>query len=242
MPNRYPPALLAILLAGLALLVGCAGSPIKRPDGQQTSRPFVLDNIVKSDVDMVTELTQREVMAGLRRLTVKLYRRNPQEYRKAGFDSAEAAVARIFGQLPRWRESGLRGVDWAESLRLAFTENYTGDRVHAYMLALTVMTMSAYDHRTEFYLTDELNAQSLYNSARNLEAAIWKLSRARMADGTPFLLSNSLDDENRNISFEREFGKLIAQQDLLALIVEDKSNRAINRVIHNVASFILLPV
>lgn len=242
MPNRRLTARLAALGIGLVLLAGCTGNAIQRKDGQRSSRPFVINNLAKTDVDMVSELTQREVLSGLRRLTVKLYRRNPQEYRKAGFDSAERAAGHIFKHLPRWRESGLDRVDWAESLRLAFTEGYAGDRVHAYMLSLTVMTMAAYDHRTEFYLTDELSAQSLYNSARNLETAIWKLSQARMADGTPFILSNGTDEGGQNLSFEREFGKLIAEQDLLALIVEDKNNRAINRVIQNVASFVLLPV
>lgn len=243
MSHRPIPVRLVALVAGLALLTGCSNQPIQRKDGQQSSRPFVINNLAKSDIDMVSELTQREVLVGLRRLTVKLYRRNPQEYRKAGYDNVERAVGVIFDQLPRWRLSGLDRVDWAESLRLAFSEDYAGDRVHAYMLALTVMVMAAYDHRTEFYVTDELSAQSLYNSARNLEVAVWKLSNAHTAGGGLFLLSNGADEEEvRNLSYEREFGKLIAQQDLLALIVEDKSNRAINRVIQNVASFVLLPV
>lgn len=233
---------LAILLLGILVLTGCASTPIQRKQGPSSSRPFQLANLAKADVDMVSELTQREVLAGLRRLTEKLYRRNPQEFRKAGYDSVEQAVARIFDPLPTWRESGLDRVDWMETFRLAFADNYAGDRVHAYALALTVMTMAAYEHRTEFYITDGLDAQKLYNSARNLEVAAWKLAQARMGNGMPFLLSNGLEDEARNLSFEREFGKLIAQQDLLALIIEDKDNRAINRVIQNVASFVLLPV
>ena len=242
MSKRYLSLGGIAVLAGVLLLAGCGANSIQRKDGKQTSRPFVINNLAKSDIDMVCELTQREVIAGLRRLTVKLYKRNPQEFRKVGVDSVEAAVARIFDQMPAWPESRLAGVDWAESLRLSFSDAYAGDRVHAFMSDLTVMAMASYNHRVEFYLTDELSAQRLYNSARNLETAVWKLSHARMPDGTPYLLSNGLDEGEQNLSFEREFGKLIAQQDLLALIVEDKSNRAINRVIQNVASFILLPV
>ncbi|MDD5364165.1 MAG: hypothetical protein PHR30_02395 [Gallionellaceae bacterium] len=242
MINRFSAVRLAVFVVGLAVLAGCAGDPIKRKNGQHTSRPFVINNLAKSDIDMVTEQTQRQVLAGLRRLTVKLYRRNPQEYRKAGYGDVEAATGQIFNQLPRWRQSGLDRVDWAESLRLAFSESYAGDRVHAYMLALIVMTMASYDHRVEFYMTDDLSAQSLYNSARNLETAAWKLANARTGGGAPFLLSNGVDEEVQNLSFEREFGKLIAQQDLLALVIEDKSNRSINRVFQNVASFVLLPV
>lgn len=231
-----------LLAAGLLALAGCAGDAIQRKDGQPSGRAFVLNNLAKTDIDMVSELAQREVLAGLQRLTVKLYRRNPQEYRKAGHESVERAVAVIFDAVPRWHRAGLDRVDWAASLRQAFAEDHAGDRVHAFMLALTVMTMAAYDHRTEFYLTDKLSAQSLYNSARNFETAAWKLAQARSAAGTPLLLSNEMGEAEQNLSFEREFGKLIAQQDLLALIIEDKNNRAINRVIQNVASFILLPV
>jgi hypothetical protein len=242
MPHSRFPVRFLILLAGLVLFAGCAGKPIQRKDGQASGRSFAINNLAKSDVDLISELAQREVVAGLRRLTVKLYRRNPQEFRKAGFDNAERAAGRIFDQMPKWRQSGLDKADWAESLRLTFNENYAGDRVHAYMMALTVMVMASYEHRTEFYMTDDLDAQSLYNSARNLEAAIWKLAQARTAAGAPFLLSNGTDEGETNLSFEREFGKLIAQQDLIALIIEDKNNRAINRVFQNVASFILLPV
>lgn len=242
MPNRCPKACLALLLSGLFLLPGCAGQAIQRKDGQQSSRTFSLSNLAKTDVDMVSEMTQREVLAGLQRLTIKLYRRNPQEYRKNSHASPEVAAGHIFDQVPRWRQSGFDQFDWRESLRLAFAEDNPGDRVHALMAALTVMTMASYDHRTEFFMTDELSPQSLYNSARNIEAVVWKLSNARTSAGLPFLLSNGREGEIENLSFEREFGKLIGQQDLLALILEDKSNRAINRVIQNVASFILLPV
>lgn len=242
MPNRRHQVRLALLFAGLFCLSGCAGNPIQRKDGQSSSRAFSVTNLAKTDIDMVSELAQREVLAGLRRLTVKLYQRNPQEYRKAGHADLQQAVGRIFDTLPRWRESGMDKLDWAESLRLAFAERYQGDRVYAYMMALTVMVMASYEHRTEFYMTDDLDAQSLYNSARNLEAAVWKLSSARREDGSLILRSNAIGTEELNLSFEREFGKLIAEQDLMALIIEDKSNRAVNRIIQNVASFILLPV
>jgi signal recognition particle subunit SEC65 len=227
---------------GVPLLTGCGNSAIQRRDGRTTSRAFSVNNLAKSDIDMALEIAQREVMTGLQRLAVKLYKRNPREFQKVGVLSVEAAVGRIFDHWPKWRESGLAGVDWAESLRLAFSEAYAGDRVHAFMLALTVMVMASYGHRTEFFMKDEVSAQSLYNSARNLEVAAWKLATARLPEGGPYLYSNSLEETVQNLSFEREFGKLMAQQDMMALLIEDKSNRTINRVILNVASFILLPV
>lgn len=231
-----------LLLCFCLAFQGCGGTGIVRKSGESTARPYALGNIAKSDVDLVSELAQREVLRGLRRITEKLYRRNPQEYRKAGFDAPEPAADRLFGQVSSWAESPLACGEWAESLRLTFAEGYEGDRVYAFMSALTSMVMASYGHRTEFFLLDELDAQKLYNSARNLETVAWKLARARKKDGTPFLLSNETEGNTPNLSFEREFGKLIAEQDLLALIIEDKGNRAITRTLHNVASFVLLPI
>ncbi len=229
------------LLAALVLLGGCAGG-IQRQDGRRTQQDYHLAKLAKSDVDMITEMTQREVLASLRQLAEKLYRRNPQEYRKAGLASPEAAAARIFQDVDKGPQGPLAFIDWREGLKQAFQEGFTGDRVHAFMQALTAMIMATYDYKTVFYLTDSLNAQKLYNSARNIEVAVWKLSNARLANGQPMLLTNSIEGEVQNLSFEREFGKLIARQDLLALIMEDRGSRTINRILHNMASFVFLPI
>lgn len=238
MPLRH---CLPLALAGLALS-GCAASAIQHKDGRTTARPYTLTNLVKSDVDMVSEIMQAEAIEILRRLSLKLYRRNPQEFRKAGLTSAEEASARIFADLAHWSPQTPPAGRWEERFRAAFDEAYDGDRVYAFMRGLTVMILASYDYRREFFLTDKLDAQKLYNSARNVETAVWKLSQARRGNGELFLLSNSLEGEPRNLSFEREFGKLIATQDLIALIIEDKSNRAITRVLHRAASFVFLPI
>jgi len=238
---RYPlfSFLLFLLITGLS---GCAGKPIERRDGAATERSYALSDVAKSDVDRIAEMTQREVLAGLRRLTLKLYKRNPAEFRKAGHADADAATRVLFDELTRWEASQLRRLDWATEFRTAFDPAHPGDRVHACMSALLAMVMAAYEQRQAFYLTDSLEAQKLYNSARNIEVVAWKLANARLEDGRPVLLSNSLPGETPNLSFEREFGKLIAQQDLLALVMEDRDNRSITRVLHNVAAFVFLPL
>jgi hypothetical protein len=232
-------AIAVVLL--LALLAGCS-QPIKRKDGASSARAFSLGNLAKAESDMLAEINQREVLKSLRQLTEKLYRRNPQEYRKAGLDSAEAATQRLFAELERWPESGLARLDWERSFRQSFDEGYAGDRVQAFMGGLLSMVMAAYEHKREFYLVDELDAQKLYNSARNVETAVWKLSNAKLANGSKFLLSNSTEGDVQNLSFEREFAKVIALQDLLALYVEDRSNRSITRVVQGAASFVFLPI
>jgi hypothetical protein len=226
----------------LIALSGCASQEIQRKDGIASARAFNPANLAKSDVDMIAEMNQREILKSLKLLTEKLYRRNPQEFRKAGQESAEAASARIFDQIPKWAESPLSQTNWEENFKLAFLEGYSGDRVQTFMGALTCMLMASYNHKSEFFLTDSLSAQKLYNSARNIEVAVWKLSNAKQPNGAKLLISNSMEGEVANLSFEREFGKLIAQQDLMALIIEDRSNRSISRVFQNVAAFAFLPI
>ncbi|MEW5893645.1 MAG: hypothetical protein AB1697_10925 [Pseudomonadota bacterium] len=223
------------------LLVGCS-QPIQRKDGASSARGFALANLAKAESDMLTEIVQNEVIKSLRLLTEKLYRRNPQEYRKAGLDSAEAASRRLFAELERWPSTELVRLDWQRSLRQSFSEDFAGDRVHAFMGGLLAMVMAAYNHKREFYVMDELDAQKLYNSARNVETAVWKLSSARQANNAKFLLSNSIEGDLQNLSFEREFAKIIALQDLLALYVEDRSNRTITRAVQGAASFVFLPI
>lgn len=226
----------------LLALTGCGGQEIKRKDGLSTARTFKAADLAKSDVDMMAETNQREVLKSLKILSEKLYRRNPQELHKAGVDSVATASERIFEQIPNWASKLVRAPNWEEQFNLAFLEGYTGDRVSAFMTALTSMVMASYDYKTALFLPDSLSAQKLYNSARNIEVAVWKLSNARLASGAKVLISNSIEGDIANLSFEREFGKLIAMQDVLALVIEDKSNRSISRVFQNVAAFAFLPI
>lgn len=235
--------LLIGLIPLILLLGGCAEQPIHRKDGTPLpTRDFALSNLVKSDVDMITELTLQEALKSLRLITEKLYRRNPQEYRKAGFESPETAAARIFEHLDKGKDSPIALLNWQDNFNIAFQETYHGDRVFAFMSALTGMVMSAHDFKTKHYLIDRLSPQKMYNCARNIEVAVWKLSNAKSAAGTKLLHSNSFEGDVQNLSFEREFGKLIAQMDLIALIIEDRSNQSFSRAIQNVAAFHFLPI
>jgi hypothetical protein len=231
-----------VVLMVALMLTGCAGQQIQRKDGVASEREFSVANLAKTDVDMISELTQREALRSIRLLAEKLYRRNPQEYRKAGLESPEAAAARIFEHLDKGKESPIALMNWQDNFGVAFQDAYNGDRVFAFMAALTGMVMASYDHKTAFYLTDRLEPQKLYNAARNMEVAVWKLSNAKLASGNRVLVTNSIDGDVQNLSFEREFGKMIAQQDMLALILEDRSNRTITRAIQNAAAFRFLPI
>lgn len=226
------------------LLSACASSP-SRQEGKKrppASSDLKISSFVKTDIDTVSEIHQQESFSHLRTLMEKLYRRNPREWKKSGQPSMESAMLRAFDAGHDWRFPELNGKRGAECFYLAFQENYQGDRVLAFIAGLATMIMTSYNDKIELYILDELDPQKLYNSARNVEIAVWKLSATRDSRGELFLLSNENDAANRNMSFEREFGKLIAQQDTLARIIAEKSNRTIVRVFQSVASAVFLPI
>ena len=240
--NRTPPLLATLLI--VAMLTACSGQPIQRKDGSSnTVRTFSVKDLAKGDVDDVIEIHQKEVLGILKTLALKLYRRNPNEWRKSGFANADDAAAELFKQIPIWQVSTQKDQSWETTLRDLWRDDFTGDRVKALMNGLLVMHKAAFNHQTEFYLLTEMDAQKLYNAARNTEAVVWKLSNARNLRGEFILLSNGFDVNGvANLSFEREFGKLIGIQDALAKVIEDKNNRAIRFGVVNLASMVFLPI
>lgn len=231
---RRPALLLLALLAGCAATGSGAG-------GKKLNSDFKLEYLAKSDLDMVAEAHQKTALEALRLLTEKLYKRNPKEWRKSGFSSPEAATARIFdvGLTDFSALGGKRGTD---AIYLAFDENWNGDRVLAFAAGLRGMLLASYNNKTELYLPDDLDPQKFYNSARNVEIAAWKLTSKKTAAGELFLVSNETDGPVKNLSFEREFGKVIASQDTLARVVAEKTNRSIVRVVQSLATAVFLPI
>jgi hypothetical protein len=67
------------------------------------------------------------------------------------------------------------------------------------------------------------------------------LANARDEKGKLYLLSNEINDKDKNLSFEREFGKMIGRTDLYAVALSEKSERMISRVMQNLATAIFLP-
>ena len=229
---RWLAILLALMLAGCATKMGKDG---------RTESTVDVKFLAKSEVDRVADATRSEVMDGLMLIAEKLYKRNPKEWKKAGLASREAALERLKNRFYRSLPE-LGGLREGQAAALAFSETYAGDRVAALMLGLLTMADAAFEHKAEFYLLDALNEQKLYNCARNMEVAVWKLGNDRNAAGDLYLLSNELDPANRNLSFEREFGRLMGLLDLMAKIVADRNGRGLSRLTQAVASTIFLPV
>ena len=103
------------------------------------------------------------------------------------------------------------------------------------------MLIKAHGGKTEFYLTDTIEPQSIYNVARNMEIAVWQLSNKRDPNGQLFLLTNEINNHERNLSFEREFGKIIGTLDLFAITLSEKIQRGITRTVQALATALFLP-
>ena len=233
--------LLSFVILSLCLpLPGCEALSSKpSPDIKQ--RPFSISNIAKSDVDMVVETNLRLTMELLLELAVKLYKRNPLEWRKAGFQGPQQAAEAIFTDA-RHDLPVLQGNRSIDALRLTFDTYYGGDRVFAFTLGIRTMILDAYKGKQRFFILDDLDPQKIYNAARNIEVAAWKLSHERDPGGRLYLISNQLTGPVKNLSYERTFGKLIVLHDSMAQIIADKSNRTIKNVIQGVAKMVFLPI
>jgi hypothetical protein len=238
-----------VALVVAAMLSACAANPTFPPAAPGTGkrqppveRDFRPADVVKSDIDLAAEVNSRESLASARLVMEKLYRRNPREWHKGNNASMEAALARAFDAKSEFRFAELGHVRGSDAIVLALKPDYPGDRVFAFGVGLASMVFLSYNGKTEFYLTDSLDPQKLYNSARNIEIAAWKLASARDARGDPLILSNEIADDVRNLSFEREFGKMIGYQDVMAQIAAQRTNRTIRRVIQTLATAVFLPI
>ena len=222
---RLPLALL--LLPGTLLMAACI-NPAPTLHGQAPGTPMTPHELAQSDVNRMTTLGMQDNLESLQRIADKLYRRNPAEWRKGGNTSREAALARlrsaIDSQAP-WPE--LQGKRDIAALSLALNPDFSGDRVAAFIYASADMLLAAHGGARLFYLTNSLDAQYIYNAARNIEIAVWLLSSRRNAAGQPLLLPDEISGQGRNLSFEREFGKIIGRLDLLSVVLTEKYRRAV---------------
>ena len=226
------------IVLALLLLAACSTRLDKTGHGQTT---VDVKYLAKTEVDRFADANRREVVEGLLLIADKLYKRNPREWKKSGLPSREAAVEKLRQRVTSsWPE--FKGVRERQAAALAFTETYPGDRVAALVFGLLTMVDAAFEYKEEFFILDGLNETKLFNCARNMEVAVWKLGHDRDSSGALFLLANELDPNNRNLSFEREFGRQMGLLDFMAQVVADRNGRTLSRITHSVISGIFLPV
>ena len=234
----------AFFIITLLLLTSCAttiDAPIngKSVPNQQDQSSF--EQLAKSDSDRMADIEMREHLISLKVLMIKLYKRNPDEYHKHDAISVEALVNAIFTPDQTWDFEEINHSKDIAAIHLAFTPEFTGDRVLALITGLQTMLIKSHGGNAQFYATTKLEAQNIYNAARNIEIAVWKLSNNRDANGKLFLVSNEINAKEQNLSFEREFGKMIGRTDLFAITLAEKSQRLVTRIIQNFATALFLP-
>ena len=238
-----------LLMLACCVITGCVtstaitGKPIpERSDRSSASQ------LGKNDFDRMADVELAENTQSLRNLMLKLYKRNPHELAKSTADNAEKMVEWVFeGDLQHhFKFKEIDNKQGTQALFLAFGSSYQGDRVLPFIIGLHTMLLKAHNNKKVFYLTDKIEAQNIYNIARNIEIAAWKLSTARDINGNLYLLTNEINskqinDKDSNLSFEREFGKMIGRTDLYAISLAEKSQRLISRVMQSLATAIFLP-
>ena len=228
------------MLSILLLCTGCSHNSAKQDSPKKSS--FSIKSLGKSDVDNVLDIHVKEIRGYLREMMVKLYKRNPRELEKSRYHEIDKNVARVFDEQHNWKFEELQNLKSTDAIHLAFEQTFEGDRVFALIVGLTSMTMAAYGNNTDFYMLDKVDPQKLYNSARNIEIAVWKLEHDVDIGGQLYLYTNSLPGEESNLSYERLFGKMIATQDNIAIIIADSRNRVIKKVIQELATAVFLPI
>lgn len=234
-----------IALILLLMLSACASAPpttVGKPMPERAEKN-TLSQFAKNDLDRLADIELAENTQAFKSLMLKLYKRNPKELAKSTSDTAEIMADWVFNgaQQHVWEFKEIGKKQDVEAIHLALSKDFQGDRVLAYIVGLQTMMLKAHGGKQDFYIVDSIHPQSVYNAARNVEIAAWKLANSRDEKGEPLLLSNEINSQERNLSFEREFGKIIGRCDLFALMLAEKSNRLISRITQNIATAAFLP-
>jgi hypothetical protein len=222
------------------LLTGCANNTLKNKDATQYDRSSI-SQFGKTDFDRMADYEIRENIESLKILMVKFYKKNPKELRKTSSDNAEIVTNWVFNAKHDWKFKSINFAQGTDALNQVFDESFEGDRVLSLITGLYTMIKKAHGDKIEFFIFDSLNAQLIYNSARNVEIVLWKLSTKKNITGQLFLVSNEMDKNKENLSFEREFGKVIGRIDYFAYALSEKSERGITRALQGIATGIFLP-
>jgi len=225
-----------LMLLSFLLIQTSNAKEIVEPDRQSGSQ------LGKSDFDRMADHEIRENIQSLKSLMIKLYKRNPVELKKSTSEDAEKMVNWVFNGNHNWNFEAINNAQGTDAIYLTFNEDYKGDRVLPFIVGIYTMLIKAHGGKKEFYLFDSIDPQLLYNASRNVEIAAWKLSNTKDTAGNLFLLANEINQKENNLSFEREFGKIIGRTDFVAFTLSEKMERSITRIIQNLATGLLIPI
>lgn len=243
---NIPKKTLFLFCFVISFLTACASqvAPVNGKALPEQRDGGSLSHLMKSDIDRLADVEMHENTQSLRVLMTKLYKRNPVELKKSTSGTVDEMVDWVFEGGHHWNFEELNGVQGTDAIYLAFKPEFKNDRVLALIVGLETMMIKARGGKTEFFLTDSVDPQSVYNSARNIEIAAWKLSNTRDENGHLYFLTNEMQNQGKdqNLSFEREIGRMVGRTDLYALTLSEKSQRGLSRFTQSVATALLLPI
>ena len=229
-----------LLLFFTFLICSCSGSTLQKKDSTQYDKGSI-NQFGKSDFDRMADYEIRENIESLKILMLKFYKKNPNQLKKSTSDNAEKMTNWVFNGDHDWKFKRIDSAQGVDALNQVFDDNFKGDRVLSLITGLYTMLIKAHGDKTEFYIFDSLDPQKIYNASRNIEIIVWKLATKKNKKGQPFLLSNEINTLESNLSFEREFGKIIGRTDYFAFTLSEKTERTVTRVIQNFTTGIFLP-
>lgn len=215
-----------ILLLCTLTCAGCKSTPPVNghvvPEAKLTK-----GQLIQSDPNRMANLEIRNNLDTLYLLMDKLYKRNPSEWKKSNATSLEQAQSHVRNAIDKHTALPGLALRDTKAMQLALDLQFKGDRVSTLIYGIGDMLITAHGGKRELYLIDGLDAQRVYNAARNIEIAMWLLARRKDNTGRPLLLSNALSEHEQNLSFERLFGAMIGRTDLVAEFTAEKYRRAV---------------
>ncbi|MDC6484575.1 hypothetical protein PQZ09_01405 [Methylophilaceae bacterium] len=229
-----------LILLLTTLLFSCSTSTLQKKDSTQYDKGSI-NQFGKTDFDRMADYEIRENIESLKILMIKFYKKNPNQLKKSTSDNAEKMTNWVFNGDHNWKFERIDNAQGVDALNQVFDDNFKGDRVLSLVTGLYTMLIKAHGNKKEFYMFDSLDPQKIYNASRNFEMIVWKLSSKKDSKGQPYLLSNEINTSGTNLSFEREFGKIIGRTDYFAFTLSEKTERAVTRAIQSFTTGIFLP-
>lgn len=229
-----------IFLISIIIFFPCTTIALSENSDTQYNNKFITQ-LSKTDFDRMADIEISENIESLKILTLKFYKKNPKELRKTTSDSPERMVSWLFHNPHHWKFKEINNAQDTKAINQAFDINFQGDRVLSLITGLYTMLIKAHNGKKDFNIVDSLDPQRLYNTARNIEVVVWKISAEKNKQGKLFFVTNVINDAEQNLSFEREFGKIIARIDFFANVLSEKKERFITRVLQGASVRLFLP-
>ena len=149
------------------LVVGLSGCIRNQANGAFASNSMAASpgELFQTHSDRMATIGMRSNLNSLYRLMDKLYQRNPREWRKTGLANREVALQAVQQAIEQGRPPpALAGRQDIVALSYALSPEFQGDRVGAFIYAIGSMLITAHGGRTQFYITDTIDAQFVHLS------------------------------------------------------------------------------